>query len=75
MVKWINVIKDAAEKSIPKNKINYYVHPKGTDILKILESLYKQLKNTIIWNRVQFIMLRNIQEQLKLEIMQIYKEK
>ena len=64
---WINIVKEAKEGSVPKSKVNNYIHPKVSDYIKLLEQNYKQLISLNNWNREQLIQIRNIQEQLKEE--------
>ena len=42
--KWINIIKETRE-IIPKTKINYYIHARDSDYLKLLEMTYNQILN------------------------------
>ena len=66
--------KVAKEESVPKSKVNYYIHPKVSDYIKLLEQNYKQLTSLNHWSREQLIQIRNIQEQLKEESKRLYTE-
>ena len=50
---WINIVKVAKEESVPKSKVNYYIHPKVSDYIKLLEQNYKQLTSLNHWSREQ----------------------
>ena len=43
--KWMTTITKAAETSIPQNKNIYFIHPQESDLIKILENTYIQIKN------------------------------
>ena len=53
------------KRSVPKGRVNYYIHPHVSDYIKLLEQNYKQLMTLNNWNRNQLNQVRNIQEQLK----------
>ena len=36
---WINIVKVAKEESVPKSKVNYYIHSKVSDYIKLLEQI------------------------------------
>ena len=40
---WIKIVSAAKEECVPKTKGNYYIHPKISDYIKLLEQNYKQL--------------------------------
>ena len=71
---WIKIVKVAKEESVPKSKVNYYIHPKVSDYIKLLEQNYKQLTSLNHWSREQLIQIRNIQEQLKEESKRLHTE-
>ena len=74
IINWINIVKVAKEESVPKSKVNYYIHPKVSDYIKLLEQNYKQLTSLNHWSREQLIQIRNIQEQLKEESKRLHTE-
>ena len=54
---WIDIVKDAQEESVPKGKVNYYIHSQVSDYIKLLEQNYKQLISLTNWNRENLIKL------------------
>ena len=72
---WMKILNEAAEESIPKTKTNYYIHPKESDYLKLLEQLYIQIMNYNNWTLEELAMIRQIQVAVKEEIIRLCNEK
>ena len=62
---WIKIVNEAKDECVPKTKVNYYIHPKVSDYIKLLEQNYKQFMTLNNWNRNHLNQIRNTQEQLK----------
>ena len=74
MQNWIKIVNEAKDESVPKTKVNYYIHPKVSDYIKLLEQNYKQLMTLNNWSRNHLNQIRNIQEQLKEESIRLNNE-
>ena len=72
---WMKILNEAAEESIPKTKTNYYIHPKESNYLKLLEQLYIQIMNYNNWTLEELAMIRQIQVATKEESIRLCNEK
>ena len=59
--KWINIIKETRDEVIPKTKINYYIHARDSDYLKLIEITYNQILNKSIWTREDLDIIKELQ--------------
>ena len=71
---WIRIVTEAKEECVPKSRANYYIHPKVSDYIKLLEQSYKRLLTLNHWNRNHLNQIRNIQEQSKEESIRLNNE-
>ena len=72
---WMKILNETAEESIPKTKTNYYIHPKESDYLKLLEQLYIQIMNYNNWTIEELAMIRQSQVAIKEESIMLCNEK
>ena len=72
---WMKILNEVAEESIPKTKMNYYIHPKESDYLKLLEQLYTQIMSYNNWPIEESAMIRQIQAAIKEENIRLCNEK
>ena len=72
--KWINIIKETRDEIIPKMKINYYIHARDSDYLKLLEITYNQILNKPIWTREDLDIIKELQRQILEENLRLSKE-
>ena len=74
--RWMEDIHAVAEETIPKKKLQYYIHPQTSDWLKLLEMKYAEMKDrsnneyTQDYRRI----IRNIQERIKEEAARLHDE-
>ena len=71
----MKILNEVAEESIPKTKMNYYIHPNESDYLKLLEQLYIQIMNYNNWTVEELAMIRQIQVAIKEESIRLCNEK
>ena len=72
--KWLNIIKDTRDEVIPKTKINYYIHARDSDYLKLLEIMYNQILNKPIWTREDLDIIKELQRRILEENLRLSKE-
>ena len=72
--KWINIIKETRDEIIPKTKINYYIHARDSDYLKLLEITCNQILNKPIWTREDLYIIKELQKRILEENLRLSKE-
>ena len=72
--KWISIIKETRDEVIPKTKINYYIHARDSDYLKLLEITYNQILNIPIWTRGDLDIIKELQRRISEENLRLSKE-
>ena len=63
------------EEKIPHKKLSYYTHPRDSDLLKLLEMTYEEMKNKNQWTIEDRQVVRRIQEVIKEEATRLYNQK
>ena len=49
--KWTTIITETRDEIIPKTKLNYFIHARDSDYLKLLENTYKNILSKPFWSR------------------------
>ena len=65
MKTWIDDIADTIDDITPTKQLKYYIHPRESDLIKVLEMTYDTLKTKDSWTIEDRQMLRQIQQQIK----------
>ena len=71
---WINIIKDTRDKIVPKRSLNYFIHARESDYLKLLENIYKAIISKPFWTRHDLDVIKEIQRRLLEENLRLSKE-
>ena len=71
---WINIIKDTRDKIVPKRSLNYLIHTRESDYLKLLENIYKVIISKPFWTRHDLDVIKEIQRRLLKENLRLGKE-
>ena len=72
--KWISIITETRDEVIPKTKLNYFIHARDSDYLKLLETVYKQILNKPIWTKENLEIIKEIQRRILKENLRLSKE-
>ena len=72
--KWMNIITETRDEIIPKTEINYLIHARDSDYLKLLENVCKQILNKQIWTREDLDIIKEIQRRILEENLRLSKE-
>ena len=71
---WINIIKETRDEVIPKTTINYFIHARDSDYLKLLEITYNQILNKPIWTREDLDIIKELQRRILEENLRLSQE-
>ena len=71
---WINIIKETRDEMVPKRSLNYFIHARDSDYLKLLEDIYKTIISKPFWSRHDLNVIKEIQGRLLEENLRLSKE-
>ena len=71
---WINIIKETRDEIVPKRSLNYFIHARDSDYLKLLENIYKAIICKPFWSRHDLDVIKEIQRRLLEENLRLSKE-
>ena len=74
MLKWIAIITETSDEIIPKNKLNYFIHARESDYLKLLENTYKTILSKPVWTRNDLGIIKEMQRRILEENLCLSKE-
>ena len=72
--KWTESIIQRVNEETPVKKMIYVPHPKESDLLKLLQEIYNQIKNKDVYSQEDRRMLQRVQEEIKTENIRIFEE-
>ena len=72
--KWMSIITETRDKIIPKAKLNYFIHSRDSDYLKLLENTYKNILNKPFWSRNDLDVIKEMQRRILEENLRLSKE-
>ena len=71
---WINIIKEKRDEIVPKRSLNYFIHDRDSDYLKLLEDIYKTIIRKPFWSRHDLNVIREIQGRILEENLRLSRE-
>ena len=71
---WINIIKDTRDEIVPKRSLNYFIHARESDYLKLLENIYKLIISKPFGTRHDLDVIKQIQRRLLEENLRLSKK-
>ena len=72
--KWMTIITETRDEIIPKSKLNYFIHARDSDYLKLLENTYKNILNKPFWSRNDLDDIKEMQRRILEENLRLSKE-
>ena len=72
--KWMTIITETRDEIIPKAKLNYFIHARDSDYLKLLENTYKNILNNLFWSRNDLDVIKEMQRRILEENLRLSKE-
>ena len=74
ITKWTKSIIQRVNEETPIKTLTYIPHPKESDLLKLLQELYNQIKNKNIYSQKDKRVMQRIQDEIKAENIIIFNE-
>ena len=72
---WTDDITETIEDTVPTKEMKYFTHPRDSDLLKLLEMMYTEMKSRDQWTIEDRQVLRHIQEIIKEEATRLNNQK